>query len=84
MKIQIIKNKNINDYITWSIWSCEISSFDWEYSDEEHCFIIRGEAIISYNSHYITISKGDYLIFPKGMKCYWKITQKIKKYYKFK
>ena len=30
------------------------------------------------------ISKGDYVIFSKGLKCYWEVFIPIKKYYNFK
>ena len=46
MNIIIVKNKNINDYIKWPIWECEPSKFDWTYSEEEHCFIIKGKVTV--------------------------------------
>ena len=84
MKIQVIKNKNINDYLEWSVWTCEKSQFDWEYSDEEHCYIISGEVDITFNNELIKIKTGDYVIFPKGLQCSWNVLSPIKKYYIFK
>ncbi len=84
MKIQVIKNKNINDYLEWSVWTCEESQFDWEYSDEEHCYIISGEVDITFNNELIKIKSGDYVIFPKGLQCFWNVLSPIKKYYIFK
>ena len=84
MEIKIIKHKNINNFKSWPIWECEESKFDWEYKEEEHCFIIRGEVIITYNQINIIIKEGDYVIFPKGLKCFWEIKKSIKKYYSFK
>ena len=46
MIISIIKNKNINDYISWPIWECEPSKFDWEYESEEHCYILQGKVTV--------------------------------------
>ena len=43
MKIKVIKNKKLSDFQSWPIWKCEPSKFDWEYTQEEHCFIIEGE-----------------------------------------
>ena len=84
MNITIIKNKNILDYENWKIWECAPSQFDWTYSEEEHCFIIKGEIVVLYADQKINISPGDYVIFPKGLKCYWKVLEPVKKYYTFK
>ena len=83
MKIKIIKNKNIDDFISWPIWECEPSEFNWEYSQEEHCFIIGGEVTIIESENIVKISKGDYVIFPKNLKCFWKINKTIRKHYTF-
>ena len=47
MKIEITKlteddiiKQNIR---SWSIWSCCISEFDWEYSEKESCLLLEGE-----------------------------------------
>ena len=84
MKIKILKNKESKEFETWSIWSCENSEFDWTYADEEHCFIIEGKIVISYENQKVEICPGDYVIFPKGLKCYWKVLETVKKYYTFK
>ena len=84
MKIEIIKNKNIDNFKKWLTWECNPSEFNWEYSQEEHCFIIEGEVTIIGSDNEVTISKGDYVIFPKGLKCFWKVNKTIKKYYTFK
>ena len=31
----------------------------------------------------IKISKGDYVIFPKGLKCRWKVMKPVRKHYNF-
>ena len=84
MNIKRIKNKNILDYKSWPIWECEPSKFDWEYADEEHCYIIEGSVIITTQSESIKIQAGDYVVFPKGLQCCWEVIQPIKKYYSFK
>ena len=84
MNIEIIKNKNISDYKLWQIWKCKPSEFDWEYIDEEHCYIIKGVAIVTTSNGPIKIKADDYVIFPKGLKCHWEVLQSIKKYYSFK
>ena len=84
MKIEVIKNKNIENYRKWSIWTCESSQFDWEYDQEEHCYIIEGRVQVVGPENTINVESGDYIIFPKGLKCNWNVTKPIKKYYTFK
>ena len=84
MKIEIIKDKNKKDYDSWPIWKCDPSKFDWTYDDEEHCFIIEGKVTVSGPVNTVEIKTGDYVIFPKGLKCNWEVHESIKKYYTFK
>ena len=84
MKIQILKNKNLSDFKSWPIWECQPSTFNWEYSEEEHCYIIEGDVTVIENGNIVHIKKGDYVIFPKGLKCNWEVYKAIKKYYIFK
>ena len=84
MKIQVIKNKKQSDFQSWSIWTCEPSTFDWEYSQEEHCYIIKGGVKVVGEENTVEIQDGDYVIFPKNLKCKWYVHAPIKKYYTFK
>ena len=84
MKIKIIKNKSLSDFQTWPIWSCEPSKFNWEYEQEEHCFIIDGKVTVVGPKNIVNIEPGDYVIFPKGLQCIWEIHKSIKKHYTFK
>lgn len=68
---------------TWPVWECEPSSFDWEYDSNESCYILEGEARVETPEGSVSFGKGDFVVFPKGMKCRWKVLQKIKKHYKF-
>lgn len=84
MKIKVIKNKNICDFKSWPIWTCEESKFDWQYEQEEHCYIINGNVTISTSDGKVNIGEGDYVIFPEGLKCIWEVHKAIKKHYFFK
>ena len=69
----------------WSIWEKGESEFDWQYTQTEKCLIIEGEATV-YNldkTESISFAAGDYVIFPNGLACKWKITKPIRKYYDF-
>ena len=83
MKIKIIKNKNINDFKSWTIWTCKESEFDWKYDQEEHCFIIEGNVVVESSNNTVNISAGDYVIFPRGLKCRWNVTKPVRKHYSF-
>ena len=87
MKIEIIKlsgskitEKNI---LQWPIWTCEVSEFDWEYSDEEACLLLEGEVEVSSEFETVRFSAGDYVVFPKGLKCRWKVARPVRKHYSF-
>jgi uncharacterized cupin superfamily protein len=68
---------------TWPIWEKEISEFPWEYDMKETCFILKGDVIVSNEKgEEFHFEKGDYVIFPKGMKCSWKIKKDVRKHYK--
>ena len=85
MKIEIIKlseskitEKNI---LQWPIWTREVSEFNWEYSDEEACLLLEGEVEVSSEFETVRFSAGDYVVFPKGLKCRWKVMQPVRKHY---
>ena len=87
MKIEISNIENINitsdDIFSWPIWSCEISEFDWEYEDRESCYLIEGEVEVTSDFETVTFSSGDFVIFPKGLKCRWKVISPVRKHYTF-
>jgi hypothetical protein len=69
---------------SWGTWEKEPSEFDWSYTAEEHCYVIQGRAVITHESGAVEISEGNYVVFPAGLKCTWKVTEPIRKYYTFK
>lgn len=79
------KEKDSLGIENWPIWEKEISEFPWEYGEPESCYIIEGEAEITDNetNEKSIIKSGDFVVFPSGLKCTWKITKNIKKYYQF-
>ncbi len=69
----------------WPIWRKEVSRFDWHYDNEEICYVLEGEAIVTPNGGKpVTIGQGDLVYFPAGMSCRWEITADIEKHYTFK
>jgi len=68
---------------SWPIWEKEESEFPWEYFEQETCLILEGNATVKTRGETIEFGVGDYVVFPKGLKCTWEIKKKIKKHYKF-
>ena len=83
MRIKVIKNKQLSNFKSWPVWTCQPSQFDWEYEQEEHCFVCEGRATIKGLENTVTITAGDYVIFPKGLSCVWEVHNSIKKHYTF-
>jgi uncharacterized cupin superfamily protein len=73
-----------NAIMTQPTWGCDVSEFDWSYDSEETCLITEGEVTIEYGGESVQISAGDYVTFPKGLSCVWKVTKPVKKHYIFK
>ena len=70
-----------NEMESKPIWECDVSEFDWYFENEEICLFIEGEVIVSYEGGSASISAGDYVVFPKGLSCVWKVSKPVKKYY---
>ena len=66
------------------VWECGVSEFDWYYDSQETCLIIEGEATVEYDGESVSFGEGDYVVFPKGLSCAWKVTKPVKKYYVFR
>ena len=67
----------------WSVWTCEPSTFDWQYSDREVCFIYEGHVKVKTKDEEVEINKGDLVTFPQGLSCTWQVIKPICKVYKF-
>ena len=87
MKIEIsaISKNEISKkgVFSWPIWSCEISEFDWEYDQQESCLLLEGEVEVSTSLETVKFSAGDFVVFPKGLKCKWKVIMPVRKHYSF-
>ena len=66
------------------VWECDVSEFDWHYDSEETCLLIEGEVTVSYDGGSVSFGAGDYVVFPKGLSCVWKVSKPVKKHYVFK
>ncbi len=67
---------------TWPIWSKEVSDFPWFYDEPERCYLLQGEVIVTpEGGQPVTIRQGDFVTFPAGMACNWKILKGVRKHY---
>ena len=64
-------------------WGCGVSEFDWHYDDRETCILIEGEVTVEYEDGSVSFGAGDYVVFPAGLSCVWKVTKPVKKHYEF-
>ena len=68
----------------WQIWTCEASTFQWEYTDKESCYILEGCVDVELeNGEKLSIGPDDFVVFPKGLKCIWHVKEAIKKHFIF-
>jgi uncharacterized protein len=68
----------------WPIWTKEVSEFPWTYDETETCYFLEGEVIVTpTNGTPVRMGKGDFVMFPAGMSCTWKILQPVRKHYQF-
>jgi len=72
------------EMLTKPTWGCEVSEFNWHYDSEETCLLIEGEVTVTYDSESVSFGTGDYVAFPQGLSCVWKVTKPVKKHYIFK
>lgn len=69
---------------SWSAWEKEVSEFPWSYADKETCLILKGKAEVEgKNGEGASFGAGDFVVFPQGLECTWKIKEPIEKKYKF-
>ena len=64
-------------------WGCEVSEFDRHYDSTEIALIIEGEVTVTYDGGSVSFKAGDYVVFPKGLSCVWKVSKAVKKHYLF-
>ena len=78
-EVEIVKQ----EIRSWPIWTCDVSEFDWEYDKQESCLLLEGEVEVKTEFETVSFSGGDCVVFPKGLKCRWKVTSPVRKHYCF-
>ena len=84
MKVWQPSNDEINKTTEWGIWTKEPSEFPWHYDDTETCLILEGSAeVTDSEGNKIQFKTGDMVQFRTGLSCTWKVTESLRKRYKF-
>ena len=65
------------------VWECGISEFDWHYDSQETCLLLEGEVTVDHDGGSASFGAGDYVVFPRGLSCVWKVTKPVRKHYIF-
>ena len=73
-------DKNV---LSWPIWTCDVSEFDWEYDEQESCLLLEGEVEVKTDFETVSFSAGDFVVFPRGLKCQWRVLKPVRKHYTF-
>jgi len=61
-----------------------VSEFPWEYIEQESCYILEGQVdITTEDGEIVSIGPRDFVIFPRGLKCEWKVRQSVLKHFSF-
>ncbi len=68
---------------SWPIWTCEASSFDWHYDQQETCYLLEGEVTVTAADEKVSFGAGDLVVFPEGLDCVWEVRAPVRKHYKF-
>ena len=68
---------------SWPIWTCATSEFSWEYEETESCYLLEGEVEVKSEFETVRFSSGDFVVFPRGLKCSWKVSAPVRKHYCF-
>ena len=66
----------------WPTWGCEPSTFPWHYDQAESCYIVAGEVTVEAAGQNVTFGPGDFVVFPEGLDCTWKVTRPVRKHYR--
>lgn len=68
----------------WDIWTREVSEFPWTYDEQEICYFMERDVVVTpQGGTPVKIGKGDLVTFPEGMSCTWKIRKDVRKHYRF-
>lgn len=70
--------------LQWPIWTKEISTFPWTYTETEYCYILEGEVTVTTeDGQTFHLKPKDFVRFGQGLTCTWQIHAPVRKHYMF-
>lgn len=67
----------------WPTWKKEVSTFDWTFHEQEQAYILEGECVVTpAGGAPVYFGKGDFVVFPAGLKVSWEVKQPLHKHYR--
>ena len=89
-EIEVIKNPSkefleSKGVFSWGTWGCDASKFPWTYSDNESCYLLKGQVTVTPTDGRkpATFGAGDFVTFPKDMSCTWDVSEAVHKHFLF-
>lgn len=68
----------------WAIWTTGVSEFPWTYEEQEICYFLEGDVIVTpEGGESVQVGQGNLVTFPAGMSCTWQVRKAVKKHYQF-
>lgn len=68
----------------WPTWGTGVARFPWTYDEQETCYVLEGEVVVTPDGGApVTVKAGDLAVFPAGMSCVWDVRAPIRKHYRF-
>jgi len=68
----------------WPIWSKEVSTFPWTYDQNETCYFLTGQVLITTSQgESVQVGAGNLVTFPAGLSCTWQVLEPVRKHYLF-
>ena len=78
---EALKKKGV---FSWSVWEKDISRFNWQYDSVEECYFLKGRVALEMEGGgCVAFGEGDFVTFPRGLKCVWDIKEPVKQHYRF-
>lgn len=85
--VQSNPDQNILDDLgvgRWPVWQKEISRFPWTYDEQETCYILEGQVLVTPDGGVpVRVGAGDLVTFPAGLSCTWEVLSPVRKHYRF-
>lgn len=66
----------------WDVWTKEPARFPWTYDDEEVCYFLEGDVLVTPDGGQpVRMGAGDLVTFPAGTSCTWEVRAAVRKHY---